>query len=249
MVDKEKVNSLNRNSKMKSYMVIVFSFVILAVLLFVGGYNYNKLAKSIGEEAGQKAGNIVGIAVGSWKGITEGIPKGLEEGKKEGLSAKDTEVDIKGEVRAIGKLEVLNADVTLHNLQEIGKAYKGLYAYCADAVFTIDLSESEITYNPSDNYVKIVLPEPELKLYLDHDSSKVFAEYQKFSFTVDAEDAFEAYINSLGKMVEKAEISISNYDTLIQMSRDSGKLQVEQLVRTICKKGIDVEVKYEEEIE
>lgn len=223
----QKVKQLGRSVQL--VLFIIFLIVIMVVLINIHGYS-----KIIGEEIGNLNGQLVGTAIGSAKGVTEGVASGITAGEEAGLSAVDTTADIKGTIESMGKLEVLVAGVTLQNLNEIGDAYKGLYIANGDAVFTVDLNEAEISFSQDDKDVYITIPAPEFELYLDQNSTEKLFEIQNFSFTVDAEDGINSYLNTMTKTVEKAKETIVNYDSLMTTATESAKQQVEQLASTVC---------------
>ena len=147
-------------------------------------------------------------------------------------------------MESIGKLEVLAADVTLKNINKIGNAYKGLYLINGDAVFTVDLNNAEISYSKEGTDVYIWIPSPEMELYLDQNSTKKLAETQKFDLSVNAEDGLNAYLNSMTQTVENVKETMSNYESLMKIAKESAKTQVEQLATTLCGESQIVHVEF-----
>lgn len=199
---------------------------------------------SVLREAIQTNGRLVGLAIGSAKGVTVGTQEGKKAGEEAGLSAEDTNVDIKGSMEAIGKLEVLVAGVSLKNINEIGDTYKGLYIINGDAVFSVNMSDAEISFSQDGKDVYITIPEPELEIYLDQNSTEKLAETQKFSMTVSAKDGLVAYLNSMTQTVEKVKETMVNYDSLFSDAKESSKKQVAQLATTICGDNYTVHVQF-----
>lgn len=234
---------MNKLGKMKETTLLV---LLVAVLLFTTvfvGYLHHR-AKIIGTSIGEANGKLVGVAIGSAKGVTVGTQEGKKAGEEAGLSAKDTVVDIKGSMKALGKLEVLVAGVSLKNINKIGDAYKALYIINGDAVFSVNMSEAEISFSQGGKDIDITIPEPELELYLDQNSTEKLAESQKFSLTVSAMDGLVAYLNSMTQTVQKVKETMVNYDSLFCDAKESAKRQVEQLAATICGENYVVHVQF-----
>lgn len=233
-------------NKLKSIEQTTMLFLLVAVLLIATvftGYVHHR-AGEIGNAIGQTNGKIVGTAIGSACGVTVGAKEGKEAGKQKGLSAEDTTVDIKGSMEALGKLDVLVAGVSLKNINKIGDSYTGLYLINGDAVFSVDLAETEISFSQDGKDVYIIIPEPDLEVYLNQSSSRKLAESQKFSFTVSAKDGLVNYLNSMTQTVQKVKETIVNYDSLLADAKESAKKQVQQLAGTICGDNYVVHVQF-----
>ncbi len=231
--------------KFKNMKQTTMLFLLVTVLLIATvftGYVHHR-ADEIGNAIGQTNGKIVGTAIGSARGVTVGAKEGKEAGERAGLSAEDTTVDIKGSMEALGKLEVLVAGVSLKNINKIGESYTGLYLINGDAVFSVDLAEASFSQDGKDVYITI--PEPDLEVYLDQNSTQKLAELQKFSLTVSAKDGLVNYLNSMTQTAEKVKETIVNYDSLFADAKESAKKQVQQLVGTICEGNHVVHVQFE----
>lgn len=226
----------------KNWLTIVI--VVLVLLAAVPFFIANQKAEGIGTAAGQVSGSAVGTAVGSARGMTVGAQEGRAAGEQAGLSAEDTEVDIKGSMEALGKLEVLAAGVSLKNINKIGESYTGLYLVSGDAVFSVDLAEAEISFSQDGNDVYITIPEPDMEVYLNQSSTKKLAEFQKFSFTVSAEDGLTAYLNSMTQTLEKVRETMSNYESLLADAEKTAKKQVQQLAEELCGSRYAVHVQF-----
>ena len=226
----------------RSAWAIILAFLFFIGMCFTVVIHYR--AKTVEREIGSSTGEAVGKAIGSFKGFTHGMKDGADAGENAGLSAEDTTADVKGAFESVGKLEVLVAGVTLKNIHEVGKAYSGLYVFSGDAVFTIDLNQAEISYSPDKTHIYIWIPEPELELYLNQNSTKKLAETQHFSWTAKAEDGIKEYINSMANIREKAKSAISNYDTLATMAKQAAKEQILRLSEATCDGAVTVEVQF-----
>ncbi|MGM9941881.1 MAG: DUF4230 domain-containing protein [Bulleidia sp.] len=219
--------------------------LITAVMVFLTAISvYFRLkANDFGTMVGNMNGQIVGIALGSFKGVTEGLDDGYRDGKEKALSAEDTEVRIGNVMHSIGKLEVLSASVTLTNVNEVGDTYGSLERIGGNVVFTVDLNQIEINFSNDNQSVYVSIPYPECEIYIDQQTTEVLAEYQKFSWTVKAEEGLKEYINSMKELVEKARENISNYDTLQQQAESAAIEQVKNVVQEVClnKKTVNIQ--------
>lgn len=231
---------------MKSNKLILIPAIVLAISLIVciTAFALQGHIVAIGENVGEASGTLVGTVVGSWNGITEGIGRGAEDGTAAGLSAKDTEVNpnLFDSIQEVGKLEVLVAGVRLTNFSSIGETYKALYAAKGDAVFSVDLTQAEIT--SSETEVSILIPEPELELYLDESSTEKLAETQNFSWTVGTKDGITAYLNSVTQMKSKIEETMLNYDSLMKTAREAAISQATQLAEAATLNGRELKVDF-----
>ena len=230
---------MNMGSKSVIFVVLVLLVLAAAVSVYITLH-----AATIGEGVGEINGKIVGTAIGSARGITQGIESGAEDGKDKGLSAEDTIVDIKDTMESIGKLEILAADVTLKNINEIGKVYKSLYVISADAIFTVDLSNAEISCSNDGSDVYIRIPSPKMELDLDQSSTRKLAETKKFSLTVNAKDGLKEHLNSIAQIKENAEKSMANYESLMTVAKESAETQVKQLATALCAKSQHIRVEF-----
>lgn len=216
----------------------------LLLVLFVITVFLRANAKNIGSVIGRTAGSAVGNLTGSYRGVTEGIEKGAEAGTKEGLSAKDTTIDIKSGIQEIGKLEVLAAGVRVDVESRLGEAYKSLKIVDGDAVFTIDLQDTEIAMSQSGDEMFVVIPEPTCEVYLDINSTQDLFKIQNFSLSAGAEDGAAAYLNTLGQIDSNIDEAIEGYDLLFEEAKNTGKEQVKQLAETLCFDKYDINVQY-----
>lgn len=233
-------------NKLKNLKQTTLLFLLVAALLVVtvfAGYLHHK-SKDIGNAVGQVNGKIVGTAIGSAKGVTIGVEEGKKAGESAGLDAEDTVVDIKGSMESLGKLEVLVAGVSLKNINKIGDTYTGLYIINGDAVFSVDLEQAEISFSQDGTDVYITIPEPDLELYLDQNSTQKLAESQNFSWTVTAKDGLINYLNTMTQTVEKVKETMVNYDSLFADAKEAAKKQVKQLASTICGDNYIVHVQF-----
>lgn len=218
---------------MKQTTLLSLLVIGLLIATVFTGYIHHRVGK-ISNTIGQTNGEIVGTAIGSARGVTVGIKEGKEAGEQAGLSAEDTTASIKGSMEALGNLEVLVANVSLKNINKIGKSYASLYLINGNAVFSVDLAEAEINHSVDGKEIYITIPEPDLNVNLDMSRTEKLAEFQKFSFTVTAKDGLESFVNSLGKIKENVQDNLANYDLLCADAKESAKKQVQQLAGRMC---------------
>ena len=211
--------------KITSFGMVLVLMAILLIFTFYWWIN----ARSIGNEIGSDTGSIVGKAVGSFLGMTDGKKKGEQAGRDAGLKAEDTAAVISNQLHQLENLEVLVASVKLSNFHSVGqedssKYYAALYLVNGNAVFTVDMSQADISARSGDLYIK--LPKPKGSLYLDDSSVEKVAEYQTKLFNGSAEDGFDAYLNTMTKMQEASEETLDNYEALILAAKEAATNQV-----------------------
>ena len=80
---------------------------------------------------------------------------------------------------------------------------------------------------------------------IDENETKKIAEYQKFSFSGNAEAGFDAYINSMAVTSENAKEAISNYDMLNNQAKDAALKQTKMLAENMCGNDKKVNVKFQ----
>jgi hypothetical protein len=227
-----------------SKVIVIVVFVLLFIFVLLPIY---KNANVLGETAGTTAGKMVGTAVGSFKGITESLPRGLEAGKEEGLSAKDTKVEVQSSLEEINRLEVLVTSFKVKDYLKVGDKYAALYFLKADAVFTVDFSQTSITVSDDGNTLFIMLPLPEVTVYLDESSNEKAVEYSKKFFDGSSEDGFDAYINSMKVTSEEIQDQIQNdSDDLMRMAKESAENQIESIAAGVCVNGQEIKIVWED---
>ena len=232
--------------KMKK--LIPFIGCVLAVFVLAIAVYYNMNASSFGNRLGMETGSLVGRAIGSWEGITKGREEGTEAGKAFGLSAEDTRAEIVDEIKKISNLEVLVASVKITDFHSIGDKvdYAALYLIKGEVVFSVDLSQA--TIDVSEDGYNICLPKPHGELYIDQGQVDKLAEYQKHYFSGSAESGYDAYLNTMAKLQETSVETLDNYDSLIEVAKESAESQVKQLVLSLIMNNQPVvNVEFDEE--
>lgn len=225
----------------------VLLLVCIAVISVYFAYVFpmKRNAENHGEAIGNTLGNIIGTAVGTRDGILIEIPNGIEKGKEKGLSAEDTKITIHENVARIGKLEVLQASVSIVNKHASGDAYKKLEIMYGTLVFTTDLTQAQIQESAGE--ILILLPELKADLKIDEEKTKTLAEYAKPFLDGSAEDGFDASINSMKQIDENTREQIANYDSLVVQAQNSALKNVKLLVEKISVEGKTVTVEFMEE--
>lgn len=218
--------------------------VMTCVLLYTVYLRIN--AASIGSSLGGGIGTAAGRAIGSLDGMTRGRSEGLAAGKADGLSAEDTEATIENEIQQLEQLEVLVASVKLSNFHTIGKKeqYAALYLVNGNVVFTVDMSQAQVTADNTN--INIVLPRPEGELKLDDSTVKKAAEYQTKLFNGSAEDGFDAYLNTMKKVQTASEETLDNYDVLVESAQKAAERQITRLVQAVSNKDRNVIITFAE---
>ena len=228
----------------KNSILAVICVLIGIVMIYM--INLRMDATSLGDGIGARTGTLVGKAIGSFEGMTKGRVEGTEAGKQTGLSADDTEATIASQFQQMENLEVLVASVKLRNFHTIGKSkdYAALYLVNGNAVFTVDMSQAKIEAQPDS--LKITIPKPVGTLYLDDSSVEKVAEYQRKFFNGSSEDGFDAYLNTMKKMQEASEETLSNYNVLVSSAKEAAVSQITLIARSVSTQYADVVIEWAE---
>ena len=181
---------------------------------------------SMGEKISKTFGETVGVFTGSFDGVTKGLSEGEEAGRAEGISAKDTKASIKDKMDEVGKLEVLTAGVGIKNAHKYGEKYASMYLMKGNIIFSVDLTKADFIEELSNNKLLIRLPNPEVDLTLNEEETAKLAERQNKVFDGDAEDGYDAYLNTLKKTQSELESVIGNYDQLVEQAKNSAQTQI-----------------------
>lgn len=228
----------------KNSLLVVLCVLVGCVMIYTIYLRIN--ATSMGGGIGAGTGSVVGKAVGSLEGMTKGRVEGTEAGKQAGLSAEDTEAKIANQLQQMENLEVLVASVKLSNFHTIGqgKDYAALYLVNGNVVFTVDMSKAQIVSGA--DKLKVTVPKPVGTLYLDESSVEKVAEYQRKFFNGNAEDGFDAYLNTMKKMQEASEETLSNYDDLENSARQAAENQISLIAKSVSTAYEEVEIAWAE---
>ena len=210
-------------------IVLIASVITFIFVVKPAADGAEEKGKSIGEASGQ----AVGAAVGSVKGATEGVKEGYDEGTREGLSAKDTVAEIantiESNIKNLGKLEVLVANVDLSTYHEVSDKYGALYLARGSAVFTIDLNQVYVTYR--EGLISVVLPRPEVKVTVDPAQTELLAEWQDKFFNGTDSEGFKSYFNSIMEINKDAKDQIENYSELMELASQSAISKIEEIAK------------------
>lgn len=230
-------------------IIIALAAVGLSVLLLATSSSCLSKANEDGKTLGADTGLLVGAAVGSFDGFTGGWSEGAEAGKEAGISAADTTAELGSDMRMIGKLKILEMDVTLTD--EFSKnEYAALIVWQGTASYTVDLEQCAVT--AEGDRVKISVPRPVLSVYIDTETPKKVAEWSSIGpQNGSLVDGYKGYVNSLKMTEEKVRGSLIGYDSLRQLANDTARETVERLAGSVMLNGktVSVELVGDEKIE
>ena len=234
-----------RNKRSHKNVLLIIVSALILILLIVCSVELRVNAKSIGAGIGNSIGELTGKAVGSYEGMTQGSVEGAAAGKTAGLSAEDTKAQIVTQLSQVNKLEVFVAGVKLNDFHTIGKDenpdYAALYLIKANVVFSVDLSNAKISF--SGNTLHIRLSEPDASLYFTGSPEKM-AEYQKYPFSGNVKDGYDAYLNTMEKIQSATLDDLNNKDALISAAKKSAENQIELLVKSASVAGKNISVEW-----
>lgn len=243
-------------SKLISAGIILFSVMLIALILGVTFY-LTANAKSISGSIGNEMGTMAGVALGSFDGVTKGIEEGKDDGRTKGLSAEETAARIANEIHAVGRLRVLDMNVTLSDVFSVGAednsesstGYFALLTLDGTASYTVDLEQCIISID--DEAVKITIPRPELRITIDPEKTQKRAENNASAVSNGSSfDGYTAYINSLKKATEKIKEQLTSYGKMKEAAEKSAISAVERLASSvrIDDKPINVEFANDNEV-
>lgn len=221
------------------YVVVVgvgalFAAVVLGVTIFL-----SIKTTSVGEKIGDDMGKAAGVALGSFDGITEGVSKGYSDGESEALLAKDTVAELVNEIKNVGRLQVLNMNITLTDVFSVGgedkpdtsTGYYALLIFEGTASYIVDLEQCVISVN--DEAVKVTIPRPELRVTIDPEKTEKRTDNYAALSDGSSFGGYEAYINSLKEIKEKVGEKITGYKGLKENAEQSAISAVERLAGTV----------------
>lgn len=184
--------------------------------------------------------------MGSWRGVTQGYAAGLEDGTEAGLSAQDIEANIVNKMTVSGNLQVLLVDLRLTDLYQHGNDYAALFGIKGEGVFSVDLTQSQVTYSEAQNEITITIPKPVFTPYLDDSSLETFAEYTRPLFNGSTQNGYRGYLNSRAQIEQRIQSELAGYDKMVQQAEDSALRQVELLAKSVSGSGASVTVQFVE---
>lgn len=214
------------------YLIFAASVIFLAFSVFIGS--------SSGESFGKIAGTVVGTVEAA-----KDAQNAYINGKEEGLSAEDTKAYITNSFENVGNLEVLASSVTLTNVNSVGEDYKALYLLKGDAIFSVDLSNTQFTIDTNNNKVIVYAEKPVVDIYINDMQTQKLATYQKNGWTGTSEEGYTQYMNSMKNAESEIREKVADYDALVESAISAEKQQIQFLVQSICG-GVDVYVEFKE---
>ena len=196
------------------------------IFFFVAVLPVIKVAESFVQIASGASGQVTGVAVGTVEGIIQGVPSGYADGAEAGLSAEDTAVvianSIETDLKSLGRLQVLAANIDLTTDHEEGKKYQALYLLRGQYVFTIDMNKADITYEGGQ--ITIVLPQPEIESSINHSETELLAEWERKYFNGSTIEGFKAYLNSI------LQIEAASLEKINVLSKQASEFAREQVL-------------------
>lgn len=153
-------------------------------------------------------------------------------------------------ITATGRLGVLSAHVNILNSLTMGAAsnpdYMKLYGQDGTAVYTVDLSQAEIskgTNSKGESMIFVRLPEPWVQLYIDESSTKNIAEFQKNqNWTGSAEEGYLAYNTQNATGYQEMLDSLQESDGLMLEAKNCAIRRVSELVSAIALDDVQCEI-------
>lgn len=224
---------MNKLKKIKNQLilsVVIAILGILAIVLLVSVFT----AKSTGTKIGTDAGTLVGKVTGSVKAVTNASDY-FNEGKQQGVEANDIKInEIEQSIKAKKEFSVLEANITMDDIIEIGEGeknkYKALLIYNGKIDFKVDFAQAKIEYDKATDILYVTLPKPNAVLTLE--SPKVLDEKKKITIN-DADLGSIAYVNSQEKIKSSVETELKNYDSLIELAKIETKIQAKKLIGSL----------------
>ena len=229
-------------------MYIMAGSVLVAVLALTGSLiissALNKNARKKGEELGKK----VGTAVGSYQGFTSDYKSAQEKAEAEEKQKKLEENNIKyaQRMRQTEKLDVLMVTFNVVDEQEVGKEYSAVLFAKAHAIFSVDMGKADVSMS-EDNVLTITLPQPQVEVYIDENSITKESEMNRLFFDGNAEDGFDAYLDSMVKMEENSKTKAYSNQKFWDEARDSAEQQVRRLANGVSVNAKSVQIIWKEE--
>ena len=241
-------NTHDKHPKKVSTLTVIFAViftVLLCILIFIVIPAVNQ-AKKATDLFGTTTGSAAG-AVGGAAQVILDIDEIRNDAVDDATDAEDTKTDFVSQLNSDGKLEVLTANVTVHNVETDGKTYAKLSVKPGTAYFAVDLSSlSKDNVKVEDNKITITLPEPEVELKFDTQNTETIAEYKNNdlidNLLVSNDLGIKAHTASEIKTKEDAEKEILNYRFLVESAKASAESQITQLCKIVNGDSYNVQI-------
>jgi len=219
MAEMKQEQAREKGAKKKTFPKWIIPTIIFAILILTCGFFASQMVRFSNAETH------------SGENAFDAIVKGYDAGKKEGLSAKDTEQQMKNTVEEIGKLEVLVANVKIPEYHSVGQKYAAMYLFRGSAVFTVDLTKTNIIVN--DSNIQVLIPKPVAEVRIDNKETERIIHRSAKIFNGSTEDGLEAYLNTLKAVDQVSTERISNFSELNEMAKQAAKLQLQDIIKNI----------------
>lgn len=233
MAEKKPEQTKKKTEKKKSFPLWIFPTISLVVLIVLCALLTSQIV------------SFFNVGTNRDENVFSAIVKGYDAGKKAGLSAKDTEQQMKNTVEEIGKLEVLVANVKIPEYHSVGQKYAAMYLFRGSAVFTVDLTKTNIIVNNSD--IQVLIPKPVAEVKIDNKETERIMHRSAKIFNGSTEDGLEAYLNTLKAVDQVSTERISNYSELSEMAKQAAKLQLQDIINNISGSGKNITFSFIEE--
>ncbi len=216
--------------------LIIIGAVFMIALILVVTFFWTINAKSIGEGIGQEMGIVAGVACGSFDGFRKGFGEGESTGTSKGLSAEETTARLANEIQTVGRLRVLDMNITLSDVFSVGAedkpdsstGYFALLTLEGTASYTVDLEQCVISVE--EEAIKITIPRPELRVTIDPEKTRKRAEDNASPFSDGSSyNGYMGYINSFKKSTQKVKDGLAGYSTMKSTAEESAISTVERL--------------------
>lgn len=235
-------------------LIVIIAVIVTAILFFGVALPANKTAEMTGSNLGENVGKAVGWVNGSVKGFTEGRSEGAEAGKAEGLSAKDTIAELEGTITQVGILEVLYADLKMHNVIAFGAdgeetkdysqaTYCALYISKGTGVFSVDLNKMQV--EAIGKNITISIPMPKVTIEPKGDAVKL-SEFGKKN-AGSTQNGVIGAVNSIKNVYSESKNTLENEDELMEMAKSSAQQQIRMLAENVCGNDKIIEIEFFEE--
>ncbi len=233
-----------RKQNPKKTIAFVASIAVVVLVIFLIALPI--LSKA--DEAGKSVGQTVGNALGYVNGVSMADTKtAAEEGKNEALNNPETTVKSvnKMKIQDTGRLDVMAAGIILDNFREIEEKYAALYLIKADAIFSVDLGLAEVKWGEDHTWARIIVPQPEVTVYINEEKTEKIAEWQKSKFTGKAEDGFKEYLSTMEDIAVAAPEELMRNETMMQNARTAAERQIKLLASGIYGNDVEVTVEFQ----
>lgn len=222
---------IKKLNKIKHYLylgIIILTLLGLSVYLLIAVVN----AKTVGTEIGNTVGEFVGTAKGSLLAVGD-AEEFFNAGVEQGISAEDTIIkEIHKKFNNNNSITILSVNVTIEDMLEIGEKYKAWILWPGIVNYNIAWDQTTIVHDEEADVLYVTIPEPTVELILDSPNKKIIAKSEEFNIN-SADKGNTVLINSENKIIENVKDYISNYESLMEVAKDSAQTQIKEFVESL----------------